>query len=139
MKDFSDLRCDWFHAEDLRNIADERRNLLWPEDSMPIDIEFLISRRLNINIEPIKGLFKTLSSNCFLSFDRSIIKVDQYAYMSGRFEGKINFDLAHEVGHFFCMRKFINISKNKYYLLMITTISKGQRRRGLYSFFNTTT
>lgn len=108
MQDFSDFKCPWLDREEIRKAADDTRAKFWKENTFPIDIEYMIARRLNIHIESIKGLFHELSSNTFLSFDRSTIIVDDYAYMSGRFDGKIHFDLAHEVGHFVLHKEIYN-------------------------------
>jgi hypothetical protein len=60
----------------------------------------VIQGGLGLELVFLKGLFNVALSNAFLSFDRSKVFIDNFAYNCGRFDEKINFDLAHEVGHY---------------------------------------
>ena len=100
MPDFSDFKCKWLNKEDIRAEAEQARSKYWPEYTFPIESEIVIQGKLGIDIVFLKGLFHGALSNAFLSFDRTKIYIDKYAYNCGRLDEKINFDLAHEIGHY---------------------------------------
>jgi hypothetical protein len=102
MKDFSDFKCQWIDKREIWAKADTVREKYWPEYDPPVNIEFIIEGRLGLNIEFRNGLFKSVLSNAWLTFDRTAIIMDHHAYFNlDHLRGKINFDLGHEVGHYF--------------------------------------
>ncbi len=100
MPDFSDFKCDWLNKESIWAEAEHARNKYWPENTFPIESEIVIQGGLGLDIIFLKGLFHGALSNAFLSFDRTKVVIDDYAYNCGRYDDKINFDLAHEIGHY---------------------------------------
>lgn len=101
MPDFFDFRCDWLNKESIWAEAENARNKYWPENTFPIESEIVIQSGLGLDIIFLRGLFQKALSNAFLTFDRSKVVIDEYAYNCGRYDDKVNFDLAHEVGHYF--------------------------------------
>ena len=97
MPDFSDFTCDWLDKESIWAEAEHTGNKYWPEKTFPIESEIVIQSGLGLDIIFLKGLFHGALSNAFLSFDRTTVVIDHYAYNCGRFDDKINFDLAHEI------------------------------------------
>lgn len=100
MPDFSDFKCDWLNKENIWVEAEQARSKYWPENTFPIESEIVIQGGLGLDIIFLKGLFHGALSNAFLSFDRTKVVIDDYAYNCGRYDDKINFDLAHEIGHY---------------------------------------
>lgn len=80
--------------------AEHARSKYWPENTFPIESEIVIQRELDLEIVLKSGISKIALSNAFLSFDRSKVVIDNYAYNCGQYDHKINFDLAHEIGHY---------------------------------------
>ncbi|MBC8489501.1 MAG: ImmA/IrrE family metallo-endopeptidase [Bacteroidetes bacterium] len=93
--------------------AEHARSEYWPENTFPIKSEIVIQGRLGLEIVFLRGLFQVALSNAFLSFDRSKVVIDNNAYNCGRFDDKINFDLAHEVGHYLLHEEVYDYLRNK--------------------------
>ncbi|HAP54393.1 MAG TPA: hypothetical protein DCQ16_00120 [Spirochaetaceae bacterium] len=68
-------------------------------NTFPVDIEALIEQDLGISIQPIRGLRSSINIDAFISSDFRILYVDEYEYMSDRFENKLRFSFAHEISH----------------------------------------
>ena len=100
MPDFSDFKCDWLNKENIWDEAEQARIKYWSGNTFPIESEIVIQAELGLDIVFLKGLFRGALSNAFLSFDRSKVVIDDYAYKCGRYDDKINFDIAHEIGHY---------------------------------------
>jgi len=113
MPDFSDFKCDWLDKESIWAAAEQARSKYWPENTLPIESEIVIQGRLGLEIVLKSGLFQVALSNAFLSFDRSKVVIDNYAYNCGRFDDKINFDLAHEVGHYLLHKEVYDYLRKK--------------------------
>ena len=63
-------------------------------------MEVIVERRLKLNVEPKHGLLDELDMDAYLRFDLTGIVVDYKCYMDERFQNRIRFSFAHEVGHF---------------------------------------
>ncbi|MBU0986921.1 MAG: ImmA/IrrE family metallo-endopeptidase [Proteobacteria bacterium] len=113
MPDFSDFKCDWLNKESIWIEAEHARSKYWPENILPIQSEIVIQGGLGLDIVFLKGLFQVALSNAFLSFDRSKVVIDNYAYNCGRYDDKINFDLAHEIGHYLLHEEVYDYLHNK--------------------------
>jgi len=53
-----------------------------------------------LSIEPIHSLLDDLDVDAFLKLDLSGIVVDYDCFMQERFQNRIRFSFAHEIGHF---------------------------------------
>lgn len=100
MPDFSDFKCDWMNKGNIWGKAEQARNKYWAENTFPVESELVIQGGLGLDVILKKGLFRGVRSNAFLSFARNEVWIDDYAYNCGFLDGKLNFDLAHEVGHY---------------------------------------
>ena len=67
---------------------------------MPVDMENIVERRLRLHIEPKRSLLDELDMDAYLRFDLSGIVVDHDRYMNTRYQNRLRFSFAHEVGHF---------------------------------------
>ena len=56
MKDFSHFNCPYIDLSKIRDAAEGARRRYWPEYEFPIDIEHIISQRLELFIDFQKGL-----------------------------------------------------------------------------------
>jgi len=79
--------------------ADEFRNKLW-NDSIPVDIEYIIDVKLKINIIPSPGPYKVCNTDALISSNWQSLYIDREKYLDERQQNRLRFSLAHEIGHF---------------------------------------
>lgn len=109
----------------LSNTRIERKAELFREkfwgDSVPIDIESIIDKKLKINVIPIPGFLKLANIDALMSSDWESIYVDRDEYLDERRHNRLRFSLAHEIGHFVLHKEIysnFNIKNlNDYYRL----------------------
>lgn len=102
--DFSNFTCKWIDKNQLRELAEQRRQEYWPEGTLPINTAEIVELRLGFDVEPVPGLLSVLDMDAYLKTDLSGIVVDQDCYMQDRFANRLRFSLAHELGHYFLHR-----------------------------------
>jgi len=95
MSEPSEIRCRRLKIEEIRGITDNLRSTYWPENTFPINIEKIIESRIGLDIIPEPSL----KIEAYLRSD-SGIAVDQEQYMDSRYDNRLRFSLAHELGHF---------------------------------------
>lgn len=100
MQDISKFKCPYIDKHDIWEIADNFRTEVWARGQLPVDIENIIEKRLQLDIEPKHGLLDELDVDAFLKRDMSGIVVDYKCYMDERFINRLRFSFAHEIGHF---------------------------------------
>lgn len=64
-----------------------------------MDMERIVESGLHLNIEPKHGLLDEFDMDAYLRFDLSGIVVDYNCYMEEKFQNRLRFSFAHEVGH----------------------------------------
>ncbi|MEA2040617.1 MAG: ImmA/IrrE family metallo-endopeptidase [Thermodesulfobacteriota bacterium] len=100
MENLTHFECKWIPKENLWQAVSSFRKRYWPEDTLPVDMEKIVEQRLRLNIEPIHSLLDELDVDAFLKLDLSGIVVDYDCFMQERFQNRIRFSFAHEVGHY---------------------------------------
>ncbi|MFC1485901.1 ImmA/IrrE family metallo-endopeptidase [Candidatus Latescibacterota bacterium] len=95
MSNPSEIKCKWLKIEEIRKITDKIRSKYWPENTYPINIEKIIESRIGLDIIPEPSL----KMDAYLRSD-SGIAVNQEQYMDSRYDNRLRFSLAHELGHF---------------------------------------
>ena len=100
MEIYSNIECKWIPKEDLWQTVRSFREKYWTENTLPVDMEKIVEQRLRLSIEPIHSLLDDLDVDAFLKLDLSGIVVDYDCFMQERFQNRIRFSFAHEVGHF---------------------------------------
>ncbi len=93
----------------LRNeIIEKQANIFrekfW-DKSIPVEIEAIIDFKLDIQINPIKGMMSECGTDAFITPDWQFINVDYDRYMDERYKKRLRFSLAHEIGHFVLHKK----------------------------------
>ena len=108
MRDYSKLRCRYIKKEEIRNISEEFRSTYWKSTSVPIDMESIIERDLRLDIIPRHGISQLDKIDAYLKSDLTGIVVDITQYMDpqSRYENRLRFSFAHEIGHF-VLHKYI--------------------------------
>ena len=101
MPETSDFECPYIPKEQIWQKAEDFSARFWPEDTLPVDMEKIVERRMNLTIEPKHDLHSELDIDAYLKLDLTGIIVDHNCYMNEKFSNRLRFSLAHEIGHFF--------------------------------------
>lgn len=103
----NEFRCPWKDRQDIRRIADGVRSTYWPDRGLPVDAEYIIEFGVRLDIEPLKGLFSEFTIDAWLKLDFTGIIVDENFYLNEKFNNRLRFSFAHELGHFFVHRHLL--------------------------------
>lgn len=79
--------------------ADNFRSKYASDGIIPIPISDIIEFGLKINLEPIRGLASSDDIEALLLGTLDTIVVDSDQFLEDRFQNRVRFSLAHEVGH----------------------------------------
>ena len=91
---YSDIKIPFVDKEKIKRKANLFRKKFW-NDSIPVDIEKIIDLKLEIDIIPLLDL-----GDAFISSDWKSIYVDRNKYLNEKYQNRLRFSLAHEIGHF---------------------------------------
>lgn len=83
----------------IRKKADLFRKRFW-DNSIPVDIESIIDIKLKIDIVPKSSLQDNFEIDALISSNWKMIYIDRNRFLDDRFQNRLRFSLAHEVGHF---------------------------------------
>ena len=108
MAEYSDYEFQYLTKDEIRNKADDFRNEYWKSEVLPVDIERIIENDLKLSIIPEHNIRKLMQIDSFLQSDLNGIVVDFDYYMNTRYDNRIRFSFAHEVGHFVLHRYIYN-------------------------------
>jgi len=103
--DYSAFKCKWIDQNQLRELADQKRQKYWPEGILPVDTTKIIELRLRLEVEPMFDLLSTLDVDAYLKSDLSGIVVDHDCYMNDKFLNRLRFSMAHGLAHYFLHRE----------------------------------
>jgi len=106
--DRSEFRCQWVPKENIWQAVDKFTDQYWPEKKVPVNMELIVEDRLGLFIDPIHSLLDEYDVDAWLRVDLSGIVVDHDRYMGERFQNRLRFSLAHEVGHFILHKKIFD-------------------------------
>lgn len=101
MEDISKFKCPYIDKREIWEKAERFREEFWPENSLPVDIERIVEKRLKLNIEPEHDLLSERDIDAYLRVDCTGIVVDYTRYMDERFSNRLRFSFAHELAHLF--------------------------------------
>ena len=65
MFDYSEFRCEFLSHIQIRQKSDDFRKKNWEENVLPIDVEKIIAKRLNLDIIPEHGIKKLTKTDAF--------------------------------------------------------------------------
>jgi hypothetical protein len=83
----------------IKKQADLFRKTHW-NNSIPINIEEIIGLKLKIDVVPSPGLQKLCCTDALVSSNWKLIYVDNDLYCDDRYQNRLRFSFAHEIGHF---------------------------------------
>lgn len=92
------MAVPFFSNGDLEQRAQEFRCKYW-DNTVPVNIEYIIEFKLGIKIIPIPGLYKQCNTDALISSDWQTIYADNDNYLDDRYYNRLRFSLAHEIGH----------------------------------------
>ena len=132
--DYTKIKAPYINNKKIKKKADLFRQKFW-DDSIPVDIETIIDVKLKIDVIPSLNLKQECDSDALISFDWKSIRVDRNEYLDERYQNRLRFSFAHEIGHFV-------LHKNIYSSFRITTLEEFYHfiekiPREQYSFFET--
>jgi len=87
------------HPDEIKLAADKFREEHWGTE-IPVDIEKIIDFKLGIDVVPISGLRSQCDTDALIASNWQQIYVDNGHYTDDRYQSRIRFSLAHEIGHF---------------------------------------
>lgn len=97
---YNNFKCEWIDKQEIYKRADEMRTKYWQND-LPVNLEQVIEFGLNLNIEPMHGLFTMIDMDAWLRIDLTGIVVDYDCFVNDKFVNRLRFSFAHEIGHYF--------------------------------------
>lgn len=100
--------------ERIRGIAEDFRKDYIFNDSIPVDIEYIIESTMGINVIPLKNLQRDCDMDGFISLDFEHVYVDEDLYNDNkddRYYRRVRFTIAHEIGHYVLHRSIIDSVK----------------------------
>lgn len=102
MTDGSVFKCKFIPQEEIWSIVDDFRSRYWPRGDLPVDVERIIEVGLKMGIIPEHYLREYAKIDAFLRSDFTgiVVDIDQYMDPMGRYERRLRFSFAHEIGHF---------------------------------------
>lgn len=113
-----------YRKEEIWKIAEDFRDQYW-DGTIPVDIEQIVEFELNLDIEPIGGLREHCNSDAMLLWPPKII-IDKGHFIQPRYESRVRFSIAHEIGHYVIHRDFFDdpgLTTEQSYLDMVQSIS----------------
>jgi hypothetical protein len=102
VSEYEFFKCDFVSKQEIWQKAEDFRKTYCYDLNLPINMEYITEQRLGLNIEPKHYIKEFPSIDAYLKSDLSGIVVDNAQYMDtkNRYERRLRFSLAHEVGHF---------------------------------------
>ncbi len=97
--DYRKIRVTFFENELIKKEADLFRKKTW-DSSIPVNIEKIIAVKLKIDVVPSPGLEKRCDIDALITSNWKYIYVDNDRYSDDRYQNRLRFSLAHEMGHF---------------------------------------
>jgi hypothetical protein len=97
--EYSQIKTPFLSLESIKKEADEFRLKLWG-NTVPVDIEKILENKLGISIIPLPDLNRICDTDAFISSDWSSVIVDNEKYMDDKYQNRLRFSIAHEIGHF---------------------------------------
>ena len=86
--------------EEIRQTAEIfRKQYVTPVDTIPVPIETIVEFDLKLEILPIHGMREKTDIDGFLTSDMKTIYVDAKILMEDRYQNRLRFTYAHEIGH----------------------------------------
>jgi len=93
------MQVPFINNQTISKKANEFRSKFW-DNSIPIDIEYILDVKLEINIIPSPGLYSICNTDALIASNWKSLYIDKDKYLDERQHSRLRFSLAHEIGHF---------------------------------------
>lgn len=126
-----EFRCPYLTRDGIIQKADNFYIEYWGERSLPVDME-LIVEKTGLDIIPFPNLHKI---EAYLKIEAKGIIVNLETYMDPRYERRLRFSFAHEIGHYVLHRDIIDkmrFDDVEEYISFITTCPEKEYRKFEY-------
>ena len=100
MTDFSYIKCKYIPKQEIWKSADELIRNNWNYGEVPVNIEYIVEAKIGLEIIPMQGLYEICGIDAFLKSDFSGIVIDNLKYNDERYDNRLRFSIAHEIGHY---------------------------------------
>jgi len=110
--DYKKIKVPFLNNKEIKDKVDLFRSKYWSK-VIPIDMEEIIELKLKIDIFPIPNLQNSFGIDAFITSDWSLIYIDELRFKDERFQNRLRFSLAHEIGHFILHKNIYNAFKIK--------------------------
>ncbi len=111
--DYRKIKIPFLSNAQIKKKAERFRHKFW-DDSVPVDIERIIDIKMKLDIVPVKRLQKQCDTDALISSNWKLIYIDHDRFLDDRYQNRLRFSLAHEMGHFILHRGIYNSFKIKY-------------------------
>lgn len=98
------MKIPFFYKHDINDQAENFRKKNWG-DTVPVNIEEIITLKLKIDVIPKQNLLKLCNADAFITAEWKNVYVDNENYMNDKCYNRLRFSLAHEIGHFILHKK----------------------------------
>lgn len=96
---YKNIKVPFLNNADISNKVELFRKKFW-DNSIPVDIERIIDLRLKLDVIPVPSLQKLCDTDALIASSWKEIYVDEEKYLDDRYQNRLRFSLAHEIGHF---------------------------------------
>lgn len=127
MIDYSEIHCEFMTKDLIDEQADKFYNQHWKNNDLPVDIELIIEK-LGLEIIPMENLENI---DAYLSINNKSIFVKYKTYIDERYENRLRFSYAHEIGHLVLHKDIIvkmNFNSAEEYYEFITNFPESDYR-----------
>lgn len=100
------FKAPFFEREELWRRADEFRSTHW-DGRLPVEVLAIAEFKLGLEIRPIKNLKKDCDAEASLLSDLKTLVLDSDSYMDDRYQNRLRFSVAHELGHLALHHDFV--------------------------------
>ena len=105
MNDPKDIKCTFIKISEIQKRSHDFRENFWRINTLPIDMEKIIEQRLRLEII----LLSNLPVDAWLQSDRKAVIVNSDTYNDERYDNRLRFSLAHEIGHYILHESIYNL------------------------------
>jgi len=94
------FKAPFIDQQQCWNEADAFRQRYWPSGDLPVDVLAIAEFDLDLGIRTVTGLKQEADADALLLSEWKTLMVDQQQYMDPRFNNRLRFSIAHELGHY---------------------------------------
>ncbi len=110
--EYKKIKVPFLNNKEIKSKVDLFRAKYW-DKIIPINMEGIIELKLKIDIFPIPNLQNSFGMDAFITSNWNLIYVDELRFKDERFQNRLRFSLAHEIGHFILHKDIYNAFKIK--------------------------